>query len=55
MPWDDARFLVVPGSIASKLKDLGGQVLHDGSHVDGSSSTHPLGIVSLPVREEFKG
>ena len=53
VPWDNARLLVVPGSITSKLKDLGGQVLHDSSHVDGSSSTHPLGIVSLPVRQEF--
>ena len=55
VPWDNAGLLVVPSSITSKLKDLGGQVLHDSSHVDGSSSTHPLGIVSLPVREEFKG
>ena len=51
VPWDNARLLVVPGSITSKLKDLGGQVLHDSSHVDGSSSTHPLGIVSLPVHQ----
>ena len=53
VPRDNARLLVVPSSITSKLKDLGGQVLHDGSHVDRSSSTHPLGIVSFPVQQEF--
>ena len=47
VPWDNARFLVVPSSIASKLEDLSGQVLHDGSHVDGGTSSHPLGVVSL--------
>ena len=46
--WDDTRLLVVPGSIASQLEDLSGQVLHDGGHVDRGSSSHPLGIVALP-------
>jgi hypothetical protein len=31
--WDDTTLLVVAGSVASKLKDLGGQVLEDGSKV----------------------
>ena len=53
VPWDDARLLVVPSSIAGELKDLSSQILHHGSHVDGSSSTHPLSIVSLPVQQEF--
>ena len=48
VPWDDTRLLVVPGSIASKLKNLGSQVLHDGGHVNWSPCTHPLGIISLP-------
>jgi len=45
---DDPGLLVVPGSIASQLEDLSSQVLHDGSHVDGGTSTHTLGIVALP-------
>jgi len=45
---DDPGLLVVPGSIASQLKDLSGQVLHDGSHVDRGASTHTLSIVALP-------
>ena len=53
VPRDNAGLLVVPSSITSKLKDLGSQVLHDGSHVDRSSSTHPLCIISLPMRQEF--
>jgi len=45
---DDPGLLVVPGSIASQLQDLSGQVLHDSSHVDGGTSTHSLSIVALP-------
>ena len=40
-------FLVVTGSIASQLKDLRSQVLHDSSHVDWGSSSDMLSIVSL--------
>jgi len=45
---DDPGLLVVPGSIASQLKDLSSQVLHDGSHVDRGTSTNTLSIVALP-------
>ena len=44
---DDPGLLVVAGSVASQLKDLSSQVLHDGGHVDGGASSHPLGVVSL--------
>ena len=44
---DDPGLLVVTGSVASQLEDLSSQVLHDGSHVDGGTSSHPLGVVSL--------
>merc|ERR550517_28624 len=33
MPGNDARLLVVPGSIAGQLQDLGSQILHDCCHV----------------------
>ena len=36
----DPGLLVVTGSIASQLEDLSSEVLHDGSKVDGSSSTN---------------
>ena len=52
VPWDNARLLVVPSSIAGELKDLSSQILHNGSHVDGGSSTHPLSVVALPEQEE---
>ncbi|KAM9325116.1 uncharacterized protein PAF06_001254 [Gastrophryne carolinensis] len=45
---DDAGLLVVPGSVAGQLENLSSQVLEHGSQVDGSSGTHPLGIVALP-------
>merc|ERR1719427_192799 len=50
VPWNDTRLLVVPGSIPSQLKDLSCQVLHHSRHVDWSSCTHPLGIVSQPAQ-----
>jgi len=50
VPWDNTRLLVVPGSVASQLKDLGSQVLHDSCHVDWSPCTHPLGIVPFPEK-----
>ena len=40
---DDARFLVVAGGVAGQLEDLGGEVLHHRSHVDGGASAHSLG------------
>ena len=45
---DDAGLLVVTGSVAGQLEDLGGQVLHDGGEVHWSSSAHSLSVVSLP-------
>jgi hypothetical protein len=44
---DDPGLLVVTGSIAGQLEDLSCQVLHDGSHVDGGTSSHTGSIVSL--------
>jgi hypothetical protein len=45
---DDPGLLVVPGSVTGQLEDLSREVLHDGGHVDGSSSSDTLSIVSLP-------
>ena len=45
---DDPHLLVVPGSVPSQLEDLGSEVLHDSSQVDGSSTSNPFGVVSLP-------
>ena len=47
MAGDDAGLLVVTGSIAGQLEDLSSQVLHDGSQVDGGTSTDTVSIVSL--------
>ena len=47
MTGDDPGLLVVTGSVASQLEDLSSEVLHDGSKVDGGSSTNTGGIVSL--------
>ena len=48
MSGDNARFLVVPGSVASQLKDLGSQVFHHSCHVDRCARAHPLGVVAFP-------
>ena len=48
---DDARLLVVPGSVPSQLEDLGGQVFHHSGHVNRCAGAHPLGVVAFP--EEF--
>ena len=45
---NDPLLLVVPGSVPSQLKDLGSEVLHHSSQEDGSSTSNPLGVVSLP-------
>ena len=47
---DDSGLLVVTGSVASQLEDLSGEVLHDGSHVDGGTGSDTLSIVSLPQK-----
>ena len=39
-------FLVITGSIAGELKDLGGEVFKHGSKVDGGTRTDTLGIVA---------
>ena len=46
MPGDDPSLLV-----AGQLEDLGGEVLHDGGHVDGGAGAHALRVVALPVHE----
>ena len=46
----DPLFLVVPGGIASQLKDLSSEVLHHGSQVDWGASADTLGVV--PCLEE---
>merc|ERR1719430_2829382 len=48
MPRNDARLLVVPGSVTSQLQDLCSQILHHRCHVNGCTSSNSLGIVSLP-------
>ena len=39
--------LVVPGSVPSQLKDLGREILDDGSEVDRSATPNPSAVVSL--------
>ena len=51
MPGDDSGLLVVPGGVAGQLEDLGGEVLHDGGHVDGGAGAHALRVVALPVHD----
>merc|ERR1712112_344853 len=45
MPGDDARLLIVPGSVTSQLQDLGCKVLHDSCHVDRGTSADTLGVI----------
>ena len=47
MTGDDPGLLVVTGSIASELKNLSSEVLHDGSEVHWGTSTYTFSIVSL--------
>ena len=54
MPGNDARLLVVPGSIAGQLQDLGSQILHDCCHVHWSTGTNPLGVVAFPDRRSIQ-
>merc|ERR1719232_1439634 len=44
---DDPGLLVVTGGVASQLKDLSSEVLHDSSKVDRGSGTNTGGVVSL--------
>jgi hypothetical protein len=43
----DAVLVVVTGSVTSELKDLGSEVLEDGSKVDGGTGTDTGGVVTL--------
>ena len=43
----DPLLLVVSRGVPCQLEDLGGQVLHDCSQVDGGAGTHSLGVVAL--------
>ena len=43
----DAVLLVVAGSVAGQLENLGSQVLQDGRQVDGRASTNTGGVVAL--------
>uniref|UniRef100_A0ABD2W670 Uncharacterized protein n=1 Tax=Trichogramma kaykai TaxID=54128 RepID=A0ABD2W670_9HYME len=47
MSGDDPGLLVVTSGITCQLENLSGQVFHDGSQVDGSSSTNSLGVVAF--------
>ena len=47
MTGDDPGLLVVTGSIASELKDLSSEVLHDGSEVHWATRTYTFGIVAF--------
>ena len=49
VPGDDTRLLVIPGGVPGELKDLRGEILHHGGHVDGGPGAHPLGVVALPA------
>ena len=46
MSGNDSRLLVVSGSVASELDDLSSQILEDGGHVDGSTSTDSVSPVA---------
>ena len=50
----DPSLLVVPGSIAGQLQDLGSQILHDCCHVHWSTGTNPLGVVAFPDRRSIQ-
>ena len=44
---DDPGLLVVPGSVAGELEDLGSEVLHDGGEVDRGSSSNEFGVATF--------
>jgi len=43
----NTSLLVVTGGIASKLEDLGTEVLEDGGEVDGGTGSHTGGVLAL--------
>ena len=44
---DDSGLLVVLGGVAGEFEDFGSEVLKDGGHVDGGTSTDSFGIVGM--------
>lgn len=48
MTGNDTGLLVVASSVTGKLENLGGEILEDGSEIDGSTSTNSLGVVAFP-------
>ena len=44
---DDTALLVVAGGVSGKFQDLGTEVLEDGSQVNGGTSSHSGGVLSL--------
>lgn len=47
MSGNNTTLLVVSGGVTGQLENLDGEVLEDGSEVDGGTSTDSLGVVSL--------
>ena len=45
--WDDTSLLVITSSVTGKFENLSSEVLHDGSQVNGSSSTNAVSVVAL--------
>ena len=44
---DDSALLVVSGSVASQLQNLGGQILENSGQINGSSCANSLSVVTL--------
>ena len=44
---DNSASLVILGGVSSELEDLSGEVLKDGSEVDGGTGSNSLGVSSL--------
>ena len=53
VPGNYPCLLVVPGSIAGQLEDLGSEVLHGSGQVDRSSGADTLCIVALPEHDQL--
>ncbi|CAL8139020.1 unnamed protein product [Orchesella dallaii] len=47
MTGNDTGLLVVTSRVTCQLENFSGQVLHNGSEVDWSSSSHSLSVISL--------
>ena len=44
--WDNSALLGVLGGVTGELEDLSGEVLKDGSEVDGGTGSNSLGVSS---------